>query len=396
MEESKKGSISYLAALDEVNRDIARMRAENMRGQSEFDKTTSGAYSSAGMDLSKGDTGAEKEQGRAASEYLKNLNQGIELQHANANAIAEASIQMRVMAGQMSKLDAAQAQAALHAREYRDAVSSIDQALANAQNLPDGVDKQATIAGLNNQRTQATGAYQVQSAQDQQAIAGQGLGQTVARMAQNWQDMTTKIAQVFAQTVGSFNDDIAKAMTGQGKKGDFGHTFMQAGQGLIKTGLQGAEGYALKALGVGKADGSQQNPFYTIAVAGMGASSSIGLSSPARTAAVGLAGLIPGGSFIQPFISSLLPHFASGGDILANRPAMVGEAGPELFMPSSSGHIVPNDMLGGGGGTHFHIDARGSNDPAAIHAAVMRAAPHIIAASVQAQHHAAKRKPQGR
>lgn len=59
------------------------------------------------------------------------------------------------------------------------------------------------------------------------------MGQQVARMAQDWQDMTSKIVQVFSQTVSSFNDDIAKAMTGQGKKGDFGHTFLQAGQGLI-------------------------------------------------------------------------------------------------------------------------------------------------------------------
>jgi hypothetical protein len=398
METAKKGSLSYIAALDEVNKTIAEMRGQNMRGGKEFDNLSAQSYRPDSMDLSKGDTSAMQEQGRAAAEYLKNLNTGIALQHANANAIREASIQVDLMAGRMSKLDAAQAMAAVHAQEYRDAVNAIDQALANAQNLPEGFDKQATIAGLNNQRSQTAASYQIQSGQDQQAIAGQGLAQQMARMAQNWQDMTTKIAQVFAQTVSSFNDDIAKAMTGQGKKGDFGHTLMQAGQGLIKTGLQGAEGYALKALGIGgKADGSRQNPFYTIAVAGMGAPAGIDLSSPARTAQVGLQDLVPGTSFIRPFMDAL-PHFAAGGDILANYPSIVGENGPELFMPGSSGRIVPNHQLGGGGDTnhYYSIDARGAMDPEAVHAAVARALPHAVAASVQAVHAQGKRSPQGR
>ena len=30
---------------------------------------------------------------------------------------------------------------------------------------------------------------------------------------------------------------------------------------------------------------------------------------------------------------------------------MVGERGPEMFIPNASGSIVPNDQLGGGGGT---------------------------------------------
>jgi hypothetical protein len=99
------------------------------------------------------------------------------------------------------------------------------------------------------------------------------------------------------------------------------------------------------------------------------------------------------GPFIQPFI----PHFAAGGDVLANRPSLVGENGPELFMPSSAGRIVPNYKLGGGGDTHvYHIDARGSNDPAAVHAAVARALPHAVSGSVQAVHQSNMRSPGGR
>jgi len=41
---------------------------------------------------------------------------------------------------------------------------------------------------------------------------------------------------------------------------------------------------------------------------------------------------------------------ASGGPAMRNTPYIVGEKGPELFVPRGSGTVVPNDKLGGGGG----------------------------------------------
>ncbi|NBT69053.1 MAG: phage tail tape measure protein [Betaproteobacteria bacterium] len=41
---------------------------------------------------------------------------------------------------------------------------------------------------------------------------------------------------------------------------------------------------------------------------------------------------------------------AGGGSLDANQLAIVGEQGPELFMPSGAGTIIPNNLLGGGGG----------------------------------------------
>jgi hypothetical protein len=41
---------------------------------------------------------------------------------------------------------------------------------------------------------------------------------------------------------------------------------------------------------------------------------------------------------------------AMGGPVSVNRPYMVGERGPELFVPHSSGSIVSNNRLSGGGG----------------------------------------------
>jgi len=44
-----------------------------------------------------------------------------------------------------------------------------------------------------------------------------------------------------------------------------------------------------------------------------------------------------------------LPKFASGGYAHGGRMALVGERGPELFMPRVGGTVIPNDQLGGGG-----------------------------------------------
>jgi lambda family phage tail tape measure protein len=42
-----------------------------------------------------------------------------------------------------------------------------------------------------------------------------------------------------------------------------------------------------------------------------------------------------------------LPGLAAGGPAQGNKPYIVGEQGPELFVPKSSGTVVPNGQLGG-------------------------------------------------
>ena len=49
-------------------------------------------------------------------------------------------------------------------------------------------------------------------------------------------------------------------------------------------------------------------------------------------------------------IGDFLSGRAQGGPVNAGRPYMVGEKGPELFVPSSSGSIVPNGAMGSSGG----------------------------------------------
>jgi hypothetical protein len=42
-----------------------------------------------------------------------------------------------------------------------------------------------------------------------------------------------------------------------------------------------------------------------------------------------------------------IPFFAQGGAVSANAPIIVGEKGPELFVPNSNGRIIPNNQMDG-------------------------------------------------
>ena len=68
-------------------------------------------------------------------------------------------------------------------------------------------------------------------------------------------------------------------------------------------------------------------------------------------------------------IFSDLPSFgggkAAGGPVSANRSFLVGEKGPEMFVPSRAGTIIPNNELGGGGLTNnivVNVDVNGGVD----------------------------------
>jgi hypothetical protein len=56
----------------------------------------------------------------------------------------------------------------------------------------------------------------------------------------------------------------------------------------------------------------------------------------------------------------LLP-FADGGRPPVGRPSIVGERGPELFVPRSSGTIIPNHALGGSATVNVAVNASGSS-----------------------------------
>jgi hypothetical protein len=54
---------------------------------------------------------------------------------------------------------------------------------------------------------------------------------------------------------------------------------------------------------------------------------------------------------------------ATGGPVSGGTTYLVGERGPELFTPSGSGNIIPNNRLGGGAAAVFNITVNGAIDP---------------------------------
>lgn len=61
--------------------------------------------------------------------------------------------------------------------------------------------------------------------------------------------------------------------------------------------------------------------------------------------------------FSLPFLGAR----ANGGSVMAGQPYLVGERGPELFMPGRSGGIAPTGSFGGGANIVVNVDASGSS-----------------------------------
>jgi len=65
-----------------------------------------------------------------------------------------------------------------------------------------------------------------------------------------------------------------------------------------------------------------------------------------------------GGGALPP---SPIMMAANGGRIPGGKPSLVGERGPELFTPASSGFVTPNHALGGTTNVVVNVDASGSS-----------------------------------
>ena len=82
------------------------------------------------------------------------------------------------------------------------------------------------------------------------------------------------------------------------------------------------------------------------------------------------------------FFSKLFPQRALGGNVSANKPYMVGERGPELFVPGAQGNVVPNNAMGGAN-VVVNVDASGSS--AQGNGQQAKALGQAIGAAVQAE-----------
>jgi hypothetical protein len=254
------------------------------------------------------------------------------------------------------------------------------------------------------ERQKVVTATNKQIADLQRQQLSEGIGGALDDMVRRAMDVQGQIKEQFEQTISSVNDTLTNMMTGEYHKGDWKKTGKQVATGVAKTGLQDAEGFALKGLGVGKL-GSQGNPMWVKIWGGIeSAAKDVGgaIGSVAKTTSSAGGGI---GGFFGSILSSLIPK-AAGGTVYPGYNYLIGEKGAEVAQFGTQGYIHSNSSLqsgGGGSGSggdvhhHWNIDARGAHDPAAVNKAVQRgiaaAAPHIAAGAIATNRDMQKRRP---
>ncbi len=92
----------------------------------------------------------------------------------------------------------------------------------------------------------------------------------------------------------------------------------------------------------------------------------------------GISKALPSGGSIFSGLGKLL-GFADGGNPPVGVPSIVGENGPELFIPQGPGTIVPNNKLGGQNVTVMQTINLSPGLAETVNASIMQAAPQIAA-----------------
>jgi hypothetical protein len=151
--------------------------------------------------------------------------------------------------------------------------------------------------------------------------------------------------------------------------GPFGKLFQgahkptgSAGDPIYVRSVDGGAGSAAGIFGGGAA-----GVFGASSASGAGGSLiNMGAGAAASGIAAWIAGMGSAGDAASSFGAGGVGAFADGGSIPSNLPALVGERGPEIFMPRTAGTIIPNHKIGGGGDRELHIHINGNPDPAAM------------------------------
>ena len=318
--------------------------------------------------------------GSDASDFVASLREKIDLQKQDSDAIAENAIQMGVATGQMSKLSAARAMAALHQQQYIDGLKELKEQADVIKADPTLTDlgRKAALQHNENETNDYTVNGGIQAQRDQASInAADPLNQFIAAS----RDMTGQIRELSVNTLNSLNGQIINGMSGQ--KTNFKGVAANAARGIAGAGLTKVEGTVMDAFGLGKL-GSKGNPMYTKPADGVPG------VNEGKEALKGI-----GGIFKKLF--SFIPGHANGGYM--DGLSLVGEEGPELV--TGTGYVTPNNriasLLGNGGpNVNYTIDARGT-DPVQtgqrVRAAIMQSHASSVGQSIAQSQDQARRKP---
>lgn len=290
---------------------------------------------------------------------------------------------------------------------------------------------------VQNQISQLSGTYRAQHLEDEYAVqmttARGKVLESLNQMANAFTDTGAQLADIMGRTVNTVNDTIMTVLTTPGsmRRGQhlWGNTGAAIASGVGRTALEHTEGLFMKSLGFGShkaPKGTSSDRLHVTTKAeesssGSGAGGLLGVLNNSDWFGKHMGGLFgKGGIFDQNgddsdssggggggggIFSSIIGGLfgggnggghALGGDVVGGMPITVGELGPETFTPPTNGTITPHSQAFRSA-NNIHIDARGTNDPAAVHAAVHQAMaaylPHMGSMAVAAQKDNARRRP---
>ena len=106
-----------------------------------------------------------------------------------------------------------------------------------------------------------------------------------------------------------------------------------------------------------------------------------GIGSILGGGVVGGSGGAPGGGLASVLLAALgAPGRATGGPVSPGRPFWVGERGPELFVPTAAGSVLPTPERAGGGGRDVRVSIAINAAPEAAPAALARSSRQVARA----------------
>jgi lambda family phage tail tape measure protein len=176
---------------------------------------------------------------------------------------------------------------------------------------------------------------QTKGLQDQLQLQQQALALAQQRRDMSVDSKAGSFAKGFDDSMGkAFRDLPTEMQKGQMAFESVFQNMNSAIDDFVKTGKLNFKSFAQSVIQDMIAIELKSQAMGLLRMAGM----AMGFSGGAATAANGASGL---GTGIQGFGAA----FAAGGDPPINKISLVGEDGPELFVPKTPGTIIPNDLL---------------------------------------------------
>ncbi len=316
---------------------------------------------------------AAKEQGEAVQRAAAETQAEAKLQE-EANAVIAANVtQKQKLQAQIARLTVLQDAGKLTTDQYTEAMTRLNAAMARLEKSGSGGRSRARPRGKTDEerakeRADAELQREVASIVDANKTEQQKLNEALARYLE-LRKMTVLTEGEYQKAVARTKEELDRLNKEQNKVSqlaeDIGNTFSSA----FEQAIVGGEKFGDVMKGLFKDISSQ-----------------ILRSTVTK----------PFGDFISTGLSSILGgFFADGGVPPVGKPSIVGEKGPELFVPHVSGTVIPNGEFGGGGGPTFNVDMRGASVEAVqrLETLVRQVNGSIEGRAVRAVSDRAKRNP---